>query len=457
MPYTDNGGRISPVLQLLAILAILVFPARASAQKLEPAWEWSAPAGIEWVTPVGGERPSAILAATRDGKLHQFHIMTGTPRFADPIAVGKAARFISASDSTAFICDESEIIGVSIQSGPPKDRAAAKVLWRTKVVGEEMPAPDGDPEFRARLLAAISLQTGVLAARSDGRIAELRQADGAALWSVGVPSATEIRLFSDDFTVCALHRGKKGINATLIDRKAPNASAKTVDFADAWPMLTEWTGDGLIAAWPNRVLLLTGSGESRRATLNVKWPIKSDRVGVLQAVDKTSRPLLAILDGGGRLSLHDAATGETVWEQNDKAFRNGRLEISGPHVLVLGENGVLAAFHRDSPEQIARCAARDFEMKETSFGDWRAAAIVSGGVVAAFTKNYEKASNRNPTMEVVRSPSFRPGEWSSDRAKTTEKLFSFGTAIGMRKIAFSPGRVIVSRERSIQVFVIQTE
>lgn len=429
----------------------------ASAQNLEPAWQWSATAGIEWAVPVGGDRPSAILAATRDGKLHQFHIITGTPRFAEPIAIGKDVRFVSATADGAIVCNELEIIRVSIQSGPHTDRPAAKELWRTKIVGEELPASDGDPEFRGRLLAAIGVQSGVLAARSDGCIAELRRSDGTALWSMGVPAAAEIRLYSDTSMVLALHRGKKGIDATLIDRKAPNASPKTVDFAETWPMLAECTRDGLVAAWPNRVLLLTGGGELQRAALIVKWPIKAERVGVLQPVNQFSRPLLAILNAGGSLSLHDVATGETVWEKNERAMRNGRLEICGPHVLVLGDDGAMTAFHRDSPEPTARYPAREAEKRQAGFGDWQAVNVGNSIVVAACSGPRDSTSARNSTLDLLRTPLFRPGEWSSERAKATERVYSLGPAIGVRKVNWSPGRIIVTREGSIQVFVIPTE
>lgn len=456
-PRLTNGNRspISHLFQQLAVVAIFVISAPATAQRLEPAWEWSAPAGIEWAFPVGGDHPSAILAATRDGKLHQLHIIMGTPRFADSISIGKGARFVSSTADMAYVCNESEIIGVSVQAGPHTDRAAAKEMWRAKIVGEELPPPDGDPEFRTRLLVAIGVQTGVLAARSDGRIAELRGGDGAALWSLGVPPASEVRLFSDDQAACALHRGKSGIDATLIKCNEPIPTPKTVDLAEAWPMLAAWTGDGLIAAWPNRVVLLKQSGELRRATITAKWPIKSERAGILQSTNPNSRSLLALLDDGGRLSLHDVATGETVWEKTDAAFRNGRLEISGPHVLVLGNHGFMAAFHRDSPEPVARYAPIDSVKGRARFGDWQAASVAAGSVVAAFSQNVDDA--RNPMIEVLRSPVFRPGEWSAERARTRERTFSLGTAAALRKIDFSPGRVIVLRERAIQVFVMPTD
>ncbi|MBI5863849.1 MAG: hypothetical protein HZB38_04960 [Planctomycetes bacterium] len=424
--------------------------AAAQPASLEPAWTWTTPARIEWCVPVGGERPHALLVLTRDGQLNRLQMLLGRKEFDDPPRIPAAARFVGEMRGRAFLFDEHS--AWAIETGTQSPKPEKTVAWKVDLVGAEQGEAAGDPEFRSRALDAAVTQKGVVIVRSDGRVGELRFEGGALRWSAQLPRTSDAQVKVLGSRCVILHRTADGVSASRFDLDSDAPTPQTTRLADSWPPWSGLTADGLVAVWPNRVLRASHDGSVERARLQFRSPLKMENVGVLSANQTpATRPLLLALDSRQELAAHDVCSGEQAWHVSLADWQQLHAEIDGSIIRVYDARGRLAAYHGDGGELIA------------SYVDGQDGRSLSARTSPAFLFGLRQAQGRHngsPTgemLQLVRTPVFRPGEWSKDRARAGQREWSVNLAALPRTVIWPPGRLVLIEEKQIRVFVLPTE
>ena len=269
-------------------------------EPLVPAWQWQPPTGIEWVEVVGVARP-ALLAATRDARLHLIDPLTGQGLLPRPLRAGPGVRPVAArapagcstvdrlktgpTDDTPLV-RESLLAPIAPASQahltPPDvvycyDRFCVYAIqltphpalrWKVGTWREELgegPGSDGDPaqmfqgdpEELRRVVAAHATAWGVLAARDDGRMALLNHDDGRVRWGLTLPRLGSVRMH-----VC-------GRKAALVWKEGPRVAGALVDVQSGrrrdvplpdevgWPIWSALTEQGLVLVHPRRISVWT--------------------------------------------------------------------------------------------------------------------------------------------------------------------------------------------------------
>jgi outer membrane protein assembly factor BamB len=350
MPLVDNANqfarrRIRLPLMAIALVAGIAAPLAAAPPVLEPEWKWEPARGVEWVETTLGN--SALLADTRDGKLHLLSLDSGQDLLAEPIPARPGLRPVSSAavnshswraaslvpqdaESMAYCFDRFTVLAIRLTPQPG-------LAWRvgTWCEGLAEPTPpgaspektfQGDPEQLRQLLAAGATPWGVIVVRDDGHFGLLDRNDGHVVWRRCVSPMAMARLHV------------RGDQAALIWRTGPEVEAAALDVRTAtlreypllperpWPFWSGLTGGGLVLIEPERCIITT----TRSAEAVFRAPTGTNIISASVALRPESGPttnspaagLLVFGTSDGVLHGIDARSGAERWAVPDLASPN---------------------------------------------------------------------------------------------------------------------------------------
>lgn len=441
---------------LPALVALSTLAASLAAQPatLESAWTWNAAARVEWCEPVGGPRPHAALIATRDGKLHLVNLITAKSKLAQPIPVTPDVRFAGDDGRIAYAFTHSKILAISVTPTAEADKPLDTLKWEQLAQPADEQRSGGDPEFVARLIAASATRDGVLVVRSDGRLAELAERDGTLRWSTPLPESAEYRLLVNDRIGVAIHKGSRGIDATYCDLGAGASNAQRRRLGDGLPMWTALTRDGLLGAWPGKLTLATANDDARPVRLKLAMPLVAAAVDAFRPADARERPLFVAIDAGGAISGHDVTTGERAWIVEgvfDGRGRGAQLRVDGTHVLATDGGRTMVAIDATTGSLSGRIAAAEAE-KLLGYSATESHLFA----VRLLPRDKDDRGGKR-RLEVLRSPLFRAGEFSRDRARAQQRSWIVPIATIPRATAWPYGRVLLIDEKRVTALVLPTD
>lgn len=307
-------------------VGLLTACARAAADEgdLRASWRLEVGAGVEWAECVSSAGPAVIIVASRDDRVRMVDPATGAPK-GGPVGVGAGTRLAGAEGAVAYLFDRYVVYG--LQSG----ESAGRVLWRS---GRWPPGGDAgdDPEFLTPVIAARACSGGVLAVRSDGRLALLDEQTGRPRWQQWMPPLSHCRLLvGPDAGVVLCNPGGRTVGLVLRPLAEPR-SVTTVAPGGGWPIWGTLDGEQLVGADSRGVRRVPLDGGEVRvveapqderllaAAIDGEWREVGDAEGAqrdsLDSREAETRRLTAVWAGSDRGAVYrfDLAAGaaETV-------------------------------------------------------------------------------------------------------------------------------------------------
>lgn len=445
----------------LVLPLVLLIPTAVRAD-LEPAWTWKADQAVEWCRPLGEPKHSAVAVGLKDGTVQIINIITALPRLEGPIrgkpGIRPAGQDIGGGQSAgvAYFFDRYTVTAVSVTDTFDRDEPRDAVRWTVGSAADVQNREAGDPEFIEKLVAAVATPAGVAVLNSEGKLSELARDDGAIRWKADVGGGANGALLADRSTLVAVVKGKGGADAWFIDLSAPNTPPQRRSAGASEPIWQDLAREGLVAAWPGRLMMTTAEKDAARLGLKVKFPLKAALIGLHRrsaASNTAGRDLLITFDAGGDLAGHDVATGENAWRAPTRdlgPFRPARLALAGGLAILADDDGPLTAFHADTGKL---AAAWTGEGCERILGVSATPRFVHALRVATRVEGMR----RTRELQLIRTPIVRQGEWTKADAKAQQAAEWLGPAAGVRECVWSPGRVLVVSDKLVRMFVLPAE
>jgi hypothetical protein len=214
--------------------------AAASGDELGELWRLKVGTGVEWAECVEGEGRTWIIVCSRDARVYTLDAATGEVS-GEPVAAGPGLRFAGARSGTAYLFDRYVVYALDLDGSP------GRLRWRC---GSWPPTGDvgDDPEFLTPIVAAGACAEGVVAVRSDGRLALLHERTGTPRWQRQVGPLNYCHLLLGPITGVVLHRaGGRTVGVVLRPLVQP-LPAVTVDPRVGWPIWSALDGEELVLA-----------------------------------------------------------------------------------------------------------------------------------------------------------------------------------------------------------------
>lgn len=322
-------------------------PAAANGDELGELWRMKVEAGVEWAERVDSDGRTWIIVCSRGAHVYTVDAGSGVVS-QEPVAAGRGVRFAGAQGGLAYLFDRYALYALGLDESP------GRLRWRC---GEWPAGGDvgDDPEFLTPLISARACSGGVVAVRSDGRLALVHEQTGTPRWQRQMGPVNHCRLLVGPSAGVILHRaGARTVGVVLRPLVEPLPVA-TVEPGGGWPIWGAVDGRELVVADLGSVRRVPLDGGSVR-TIEVP---RGERL-LATAIDSEpgdGRPgqgmdcpgLAAIWAGsdGGAVYRFDLASGvvDTVVERPVRsaegwtALRVGRRAVlahSDNQLLVLG-------------------------------------------------------------------------------------------------------------------------
>ncbi|HUU97391.1 MAG TPA: PQQ-binding-like beta-propeller repeat protein [Phycisphaerae bacterium] len=311
-----------------AIMALLSFgpvPAQAALQTLEPIWTRQLEQQIEWVAAVGDSTSPALLVCTSTAALLVIEAETGQTRFSTPVQAGPGVRLAQGEgEDTVYCYDRFSAYALTLRESPAARHAAGPLLWQAGEWALPPAGYRGDPEFLTRVVAGHVTLSGLLVARSDGRVALLARENGDMRWDCRLPRLPDCRLHVCDRTAALVFKEADELKAAFfeLDSDRPQPVVRTL--GDTWPIWTKLIpNQRLVAVGPESVVIAEPTaplfnfrpdvgGPLRASAIDVYAPGEPDP-GALAERSSSEQSALLVTVGAERLCAYDLSTGESVW------------------------------------------------------------------------------------------------------------------------------------------------
>lgn len=444
-----------------ALLIALLLPAVARAD-LEPAWTWKADQAVEWCRPLGQPKHSAVAVGLKDGSVQIINIITAAPRLEAPIRGKPGIRLagqgvaVGQGAGVAYFFDRYTVTAVSVTDTFDRDAPRDAVRWAVGSAADVQEREAGDPEFTEKLVAAVATPAGVAVLNSEGKLSELARGDGAIRWKAELGSGANGALFADRSTLVAVVKGKGGADAWFVDLHAPTPMPQRRSAGASEPIWQDLALEGLVSAWPGRLMLTTVEKDAVRVGAKVKFPLRAALIGLQRrSVESNAarRDLLITFDAAGDLAGHDVATGENAWRTSTRdlgAFRPARLTLASGLAILADDDGPLAAYHADTGKLAAAWTGGACER------------ILGVSATPRFVHALRIATRvegvrRMKELQLIRTPIVRQGQWTKADAEAQQASEWLGPAAGVRECVWSPGRVLIVTDKVVRMFVLPAE
>jgi hypothetical protein len=313
---------------ITVLLSVGPTPTQTAPRELEPVWTRQLEQRIEWVAAVGDSTSPALLVCTSTAALLVIESNTGRMRFPTPVQAGPGVRLADAETcNVAFCYDRFSAYALTLRGSPAAGHAAGPLLWQAGEWALPPAGSRGDPEFLTRVVAGHTTPSGLLLARSDGRVALLASKTGDIRWDCQLPRLPDCRLHVCNGTVALVFKAADRLNVAFfqLDNDHPQPVVRTL--GDTWPIWTSLIpNQRLVAVWPERVVIAEPTAPLFDFRPDVAGPLRASAIDVYTPAEPDLTPLperspseqsaLLVTAGLERLCAYDLSTGECVWTDN---------------------------------------------------------------------------------------------------------------------------------------------
>ncbi len=227
---------------MAAFWAGLIAIGGLATAKGEPgeSWRLKFEAGVEWAECVEGQERRWIIVCSRDARIYTLDAATGEIS-GESVAAGLGLRFAGARNGAAYLFDRYTVYALELNGSP------GRLRWRC---GSWPPSGDvgDDPEFLTPIVAAGACAGGVVAVRSDGRLALLHERTGAPRWQRQVGSVNHCHLLLGPTAGVILHRAGGRTMGVVLRPLVQPLPAATVEPGGGWPIWSALNGEELVVA-----------------------------------------------------------------------------------------------------------------------------------------------------------------------------------------------------------------
>lgn len=445
------------------MLALRALSPNVSGQSLEAAWSWSSERKLEWGHVVVGDDPSALLVCDSGGAIELLNLITGRSRLVAPIDARSGTRYAGAQGGIAYCFDRHRVYAISITDTDERDLPRDRLLWRVGEGANLLEQRRGDPEFLTSAVAAAPTPNGLLVVRSDGMAGELDRADGSVRWVLPLPTGADAMVRVDGFLAAVVFRQKSAAYVAFLDLKEPTPNPAIRKLGETWPIWCEWTSDGLLAAWPNRFVLGSRDADAQPFPVRARAPFAAAGIELFRpqrlaraagAEPIPPQNILVTVGSDGAATAHYTLTGKLAWRGETRATQTRwrQVDVSGRIVLLGNENGRVAAFDAVDGDLLGFCIGADAQRGLGIGATDRHAYSLRIGRLAE--RGQPPARVTGDRLALSRTPLFRPGAWSADRARAGEETFDLGPPTVPRDVIWPPGRMILIESRQIRTYVL---
>ena len=312
-----------------ALLSFSPVPTQAGTQELEPIWTRQLEQRIEWVAAAGDSTSPALLVCTSTAALLLIEPETGRTRFSTAVQAGPGVRLAQGEGGHTVYCyDRFSAYALTLRGSPAARHAAGPLLWQAGEWALPPAGYRGDPEFLTRVVAGHATPSGLLVARSDGRVALLARENGHVQWDWRLPRLPDCRLHVCGGTAALVFKEADELKAAFFELDSDHPQPMVRTLGDTWPIWTKLIpNQRLVAVWPESVLIAEPTaplfnfrpdvgGPLRASAIDIYTPDELDPGGRAERGSSEQSALL-VTAGAERLCAYDLSTGESVWA--DKA------------------------------------------------------------------------------------------------------------------------------------------
>ncbi|MFO0837309.1 MAG: hypothetical protein U1D55_02190 [Phycisphaerae bacterium] len=343
------------------VILLLAGAAQGDDEVLKPSATFPVPAGVEWIEGVTVGRMPLLVVCDRRGGVSVFSLLDEWKILRPALALRPGTRMAShASDADrVYLFDDYEVRALQVVR-PGKISMRAELRWQIGQWPADLAESQQDPEFLPRIVAAQTVDCGVLLARSDGKIALLSERDGATLWTadVGRFSDCEWRACGDQAAL--FFRAGAAYHAVRFDIDPRGVILQRVELGKTQPLHMALSEFGVVAVWPDCVESIDRAGTRRRVVeISPRWPPPGF------AIDQRNCDRRAFISDAGGIRCVDLMTCNTLWE--DRTFAGTPFRLTADDWLIAlrwdraavltTEGGVCADVSARSPNESIVCVA----------------------------------------------------------------------------------------------------
>lgn len=432
-------------------------------QRVEPARTWRSDRPIEWCEAIPHGDPSALVICDADGWIEMLNLITHKSRLTERIPARRGARWGGVRDGRVYVYDRDRVTAISVTDTDEKDSPRDRLLWSVGDGPDLLEAGRGDPEFLTSILAAVPTRRGILIIRSDGSLAELDRENGAPRWRLSIPPSAEarIRVLGDQAAV--LFKLKAEARIAWIDLSHSSPSPGFHKLGDTWPLWCELSSDGLVAAWPARIALAPWNEDARPLKLKARGPFSLAGIELFRGADAPAiegvppappQNQLLLLDADAQPGGYYLSTEKMAWRGEAREAEKATwstLALDGRYAVVQNARGRIAAFDAGEGALCGLFLGPDGER------------AISAGVAAGnlFGLRTKPGSGRTGagggaarTLELVRTPLMKPGEWTAAAARATQAAFDLGPSGNAKRVLWPRGRLVIVEDRMIRTYIL---
>lgn len=316
-----------------------------------------------------------------------------------------------------YAFDLYSVFAIDVEAAGAPRLAWRRGDWPAGVATDRPGAPagvpfQGDPESLATIVGAAAVRDGVVVARSDGRVSLSADADGAPRWveEREPPGVSAFSVSGPDQLVMLASAGGR-VEATFVPAVADDRRAVRVPLGERWPTLWRAIPDGLVAAWPDRVVLLRMDG--RRTEIPARPLLRQFSAKLLDVCPPSDpetsahfppgrEPLLIAADETGAVGAFGAGDGRLSWFAVAPAlpppmlhFAPASLRVQGAYALAV--DGTAIALYA--------CAGRTQPVfSEAGWGEILAATVAGDRLLYAARSWTDEAPQRDVLLVRVVNP-----------------------------------------------------